>query len=177
VEDKETFVHLRKVRQRVSLRELTKKLPKKNERELQEYEPLGRLVFKMDYWMGREWKDGDLLLEEQILDILNHMELAARNLERIWAEDAEKEKQPVAVKSDEVVVRAEVIGDHKGTFETLVREALRWKELKVVDEYLAALMMAQSPTPAFLEWLAWAKREREAIDPLGNFTLDAGLEE
>ncbi|MBE9585703.1 hypothetical protein IM792_14700 [Mucilaginibacter sp. JRF] len=169
IHEGEAFVHLRKVRQRISLREINKKLPKKGVYDFQEFEPTGQLAFRMDWSGGREWKDGRLLLEDQILVILNHMELSARELERGWAERAERQKIEEGLENQrKLVIKKQQAKE--AAFKTLIADALRWKELKVLDEYLAELTLKQEHSSAFLEWLAWAKQKRIAEDPFVKFS-------
>ncbi|GGH23900.1 hypothetical protein [Mucilaginibacter phyllosphaerae] len=168
IQDGEAYVHLRKVRDRISLREISKKLPKKGEYYVQELEPTGQLAFRMDWWGGKEWKDGRLPLEDQILAILNHMELSARQLERSWAEDATKKEEQEALQNQKAFLMKNQQAE-ESAFKTLIEDALRWKELKVLDEYLAELVGKQTHTSAFLEWLNWAKQKRISEDPLLNF--------
>jgi hypothetical protein len=167
----DTYVCLRKVDLRIRLWELTKKLPKASDRDRQRYEPTGQLAFKTDYWMGREWKDGRLMLEDQILNILNHMELAARDLERTWAENKRREEERnIAVK-----LEREKLKKQKGSkiaFKKLLKEANRWKKLKTLDEYLKKLRETKDPSPAFKKWLQWAKEYRLAADPFLNLHVN-----
>jgi hypothetical protein len=169
IQEGEAYIHLRKVRERISLREISKKLPKKGEYDHQEFEPTGQLAFRMDWWGGKEWKDGRLPLEDQILAILNHMELSARQLKRSWAESAAEREKEEAIRNQKTLLvknrQAEELA-----FKTLIADALLWKELKVLDEYLAELVGKQEQTPAFLEWLACAKKKRIGEDPLPNFS-------
>ncbi|SHL96208.1 hypothetical protein [Mucilaginibacter sp. OK098] len=168
---RDTLVCRRKVEQRVRLWEITTKRPKETLHGHQLYDPTGKLAFKMEYYLGREWRDGKQFLEDQILDILNHMEVAGRQLEKGWAEQAEKEaerelaKQRPVVKQvlaedEETAVRPEKVRKKKKKFKKLLKEAKCWKELKVLDEYLAELFYKAEHTPEFLEWMAWAKEQR-----------------
>lgn len=179
---RDTLVCRRRVEQRVRLWEITTKRPKETLHGYQLYDPTGKLAFKMEYWLGKEWRDGKQFLEDQILDILNHMEVAARQLEKSWAEQAEKDaareavKQPVtierdAIANDEIAARAGRVIKKKKKFKKLLREAKRWKELKVLDEYLAEVFYRSEHTPEFLEWMAWAKSKRAAAEPTSNFEL------
>jgi hypothetical protein len=170
IQDGEAYVHLRKVRDRISLREISKKLPKKGGYDVQELEPTGQLALRVDWWGGREWKDGRLPLEDQILAILNHMELSARQLERSWAEDAAKREDQEALQNQKALIIKNQQAEELA-FKTLIADALRWKELKVLDEYLAELVAKQTHTPAFLEWLNWAKQKRISEDPSLGFSI------
>ena len=165
-----SYVHIREVQDRFSLRETSKKLPKKGEYDRQELEPTGILAFRIDWYSGREWKDGSLPLEDQVLAILNHMELSARRLERSWAEQAAKRQAAEAIQNQRALILKKQIANEQA-FTMLVNDAERWKQLKVLDDYLAALSASQQHTPAFLEWLKWAKLQRTTADPLLNFNL------
>lgn len=165
LKDRQAFIYLREIRQRVHLYETCKSLPKAHEDERRQLKPTGRLAFRLDWWGGRDWRDGGKPLEDQIKDILDHMELSARQLER------EREKPPV---KRQPVVSAETVRTNDSQpvyspdFKALLNDAKRWKQLKLVDEYLAALFAARDHTPEFLEWLAWAKQQRQIADPLRN---------
>jgi len=41
----------------------------------------------------------------------------------------------------------------------------------MLDEYLTELVAKQNHTPAFLEWVSWAKQKRISEDPLLNFLI------
>jgi hypothetical protein len=176
---RDMLVCRRKVEQRVRLWEITTKRPKETLYGHQLYDPTGKLAFKMEYVLGKEWRDGKTFLEDQILDILNQVELAARYLEKTWADQAEKDafreaakKQPVVeqlVNEDkETVVKPGKVKKKKKKkkkFKKLLKEAKRWKELKVLDEYLVDLFYKCEHTPEFLEWMAWAKNKRGLTVP------------
>jgi hypothetical protein len=174
-EGRDTLVCRRKVEQRVRLWEITTKRPKETLHGYQLYDPTGKLAFKMEYYLGREWRDGKQFLEDQILDILNHMEVAARQLENGWAEQAEKDaareverqqsvEKPVVVGDKETVVNKGRAKKKKKKFKKLLKEAKRWKELKILDEYLAALFLTRPHPPEFLEWLARMQKLRINAD-------------
>jgi hypothetical protein len=172
---RDTLVCRRKVEQRVRLWEITTKRPKETLHGYQLYDPTGKLAFKMEYYLGREWRDGKQFLEDQILDMLNHMEVAARQLEKGWAEQAEKDaareveqqqmvENPVVVSDKETAITTVKVRKKKKKFKQLLKEAKRWKELKILDEYLAALFLTQPHTPEFLEWLARMQKLRINAD-------------
>lgn len=176
-EGRDTLVCRRKVKQRVRLWEITTKRPKETLHGYQLYDLTGKLAFKMEYYLGREWRDGKQFLEDQILDILNQMEVAGRQLEKGWAEQAEQaaareleRQQPAAKREVEInqepSVRTGKVKKKK-KLKKLLKEAKRWKELKVLDEYLMELFSRSAHTPEFLEWLAWAKQERDTTDLFG----------
>lgn len=162
--DKETVIHIREVTMKVGLRELTKKLPKKGEHDIQHYEATGQLAFKLDAWMNREWRDGKLALEEQVRDILDHMEVTALEVERFRAESEARQLAEAARESaaaDSIRNDAE----EREAFEALLQEAQRWQQFKVLDSYLDELSRQTPRTPAFQQWLNWARQRRRVFDP------------
>ncbi len=58
IQEGEAYVHLRKVRDRISLREISKKLPKKSQYDVQELEPTGQLALRVDWWGAENGKTG-----------------------------------------------------------------------------------------------------------------------
>ena len=177
----ETLIHLREVTQRIILREVQKvRRVKQTAIYGRELEPTGLLAIRMDWWGGREWRDGAKLLEEQILDILNHMELSARQIEReravkpligkelVEIEDMEEPEADDEV--DEPMAETQstpvIYGSLPASLRHLIADAEQWRQLKVVDEYLAALFASRQHTPEFLKWLAWAQAERKKADPI-----------
>jgi len=167
---RDMFVRIRgRVKQRVRLWEITTKRPKEKLHGFQLYDPTGKLAFKMEYVLGKEWRDGKQFLEDQILDIMNQMELGARYLEKSWADQAERDVERAAAKKQPAKVIADADQSDalprkkkkKKKFKKLLKEAKRWKELKVLDEYLAELFFKCEHTEEFMEWMAWAKGERK----------------
>ena len=163
--DKETKVHVRKVDLRVSLRETVKILPEANRSDFKRYESTGALAFKVDGWLGREWKDSKAPLEDNVAEILDHMEVAVRDLEHFWAENEVRRKNELEKQQAKA---AEILSDEKErlAFETLVQEAQRWDQLRVLDSYLNELSRVTKRTPAFEEWLSWARYRRRLFDPV-----------
>ncbi|SEN06758.1 hypothetical protein SAMN05192574_102350 [Mucilaginibacter gossypiicola] len=115
----------------------------------------------MDWWGGRDWRDGNKLLEEQIQAIVDHMEIHARQLERERARPPREETR--AVLNAESPTEPEMLTN--GLAE-LLAEAQQWKQLKILDEYLAALFAASKHTPGFLEWFTRVQKERQQAGPL-----------
>lgn len=168
LQDRQAFIWLREVRQRISIWEIAKADPRHKAGERKKMLPTGRLALKMDWWGGRAWRDGAAPLEDQIRNILDHMEQSARQLER------EKEnvvKVPVTVVNVEEPIAQPVTITQVAELSPiteLIAEAELWKGLKAVDEYLTALELTVPHTPEFLNWLANAKELRKANDPLIN---------
>ena len=163
-QDKETSVYVRDVSMRISLRETTTIQPPKEKYGRQTHTSTGHLAFKVNGWLGREWKDGKVPVETRIQEIVDHMEVAARELEKIWAERRAEER----IEAQERQVQAALIQqdiEEKAAFEALMQEAQRWEQFQTLDKYLDVLSQNAEKTPAFEQWLKWARHRRQLFDP------------
>lgn len=165
LQDKETVIVIREERMEVGLREVVKKLEKKDRHDVQRYEATGQLAFKLQAWPDREWKDGKLALEEQVRDILDFMEVSALESERFRA-DMEGKQRETAAREQAAMEAIRKDTEEMAAFEALLQEAQRWQQFKVLDGYLDELGRNGSPTPAFRQWLSWARERRRVFDPV-----------
>lgn len=175
-QDKETTIYLREVTQYVSIRETTTVEPPEEKYGSQVHTATGQLAFKMKGWLDREWKDGKLPLETHIHEILDHMEVAARDLEKSWAERKAREQ----IEAKERRAEAQRIKENEeesAAFESLVQEAQRWHQLQILDKYLDAFRREVPRNAAFEQWLQWARHRRRLFDPIKQRIADQGSEE
>ena len=166
-QDKETSVYVRDVSMCISLRETTTIQPPKEKYGRQTHTNTGHLAFKINGWLGREWKDGKVPVETHIQEIVDHMEVAARELEKIWAERRAEER----IEAQERQVQAALIQEdieEKAAFNALLQEAQRWEQLQNLDKYLDVLTQNTEQSPAFEQWLKWARHRRQLFDPLAE---------
>lgn len=131
--DRQALIWLREVRQRISIWEISENDPKNKHGQRKKMVPTGKLAIKMDWWGGRQWRDGQTPLEDQIHSILDHMERSARQLER------EKANTPKTLVTTGVVDDKEV---EQPVVKTLEKEIPQVKEAKPVAE-------SQLPAPVF----------------------------
>jgi len=164
-QDKETLIYVREVSFTVGLRELTKVLHEKDNYGMRRFESTGQLCFKVNGWLEKEWHDGKIPLESRVKEIVDHMEVAARDLERIWADN--KTRQEEEAKQEQIRIN-QIQNDKRESeaFETLVREAQRWNELNILDKYLDEISRHTSSSPAFKQWISWARNRRKLFDPI-----------
>ncbi|MDB5004376.1 MAG: hypothetical protein JWQ34_2601 [Mucilaginibacter sp.] len=170
-QDKETIVHLREVRIKVSLRETTTVTPPKEKYGSQIHTATGQLALKIDGWLDREWKDGKVPLETHIQEILDHMEVAARDLEKVWAKRQAEEEQE-AIEEQAEATRLKENTEEAAAFEALLQEAQRWHQFTILDQYLDALQKSIPRSPAFQQWLNWARHRRRLFDPIAKAQQD-----
>jgi hypothetical protein len=175
-QNKETTIYLREVTQHVSIRETTTVEPPKEKYGSQVHTATGQLAFKMKGWLDREWKDGKVPLETHIHEILDHMEVAARDLEKSWAERKAREQVEAKVRQAEAQ-RIKEDAEESAAFESLLQEAQRWNQLQVLDKYLDALRQEAPRNAAFEQWLQWVRHRRRLFDPIKQRIADQGSEE
>jgi hypothetical protein len=168
--DKETKVYLRVVSLGVSIRETTTVEPPKEKYGSQVHTATGLLAFKINGYHDREWKDGKVPLETDIKNILDHMEVTARELEAIWAENKIRDRQRAEERQAEAK-RIQSDTEESAAFEALVAEAKRWNDLIILDKYLGHLRQEIPRSPAFDEWLQWAHHRRHLFDPTSQQKL------
>jgi len=161
---KKTRIEIRKVSNHISLREITKVLPGKGRFASRVHEATGRLAFRFDGWQGKEWTDGKTLLENQLQEITDYMEVSARDLEKTWENNKVAERKR---KEKEQALIAQILDDaqESDAFEVLLKEAQRWNEFNVLDKYLDFLSRSVPYTPAFQQWLQWARSRYRIFDP------------
>lgn len=170
-QDKETTVYLREVSLKIGLRETTTVTPPKEKYGSQTHTDTGQLAFKVDDWLSREWKDGKVPLETHLQDITDHMEVAARDLEKIWADrKAQQQREAAAAQAEAVKIQQDP--EESAAFEALLQEAQRWHQFQLLDQYLDGLQKNTPRSPAFQQWLNWARQRRKLFDPIAKMQHD-----
>lgn len=164
-QDKETTIYLREVSIKVGLRETTTISPSKERFGSQIYTATGQLAFKLSGWLDREWKDGKVPLENHIQEIIDHMEVTARDLEKTWVENKVRNRQRAEeLQAESLRIKENV--EEAAAFESLIIEAQYWQQLQTLDKYLDALALTVPRTSAFEQWLSWAQHRRRLFDPI-----------
>lgn len=166
--DRFTTVYIREVSQRVSLREITRKVPGKNQWPEYDFEPTGVLAIKVGY-IG-EWKDGRLPIQEQLSKIIAKMEWHAEDLHSIWAENKKQKDEKDAIARRKQEERQRKV-DELERFKNLLQEAERWQKSKLLRDYIRAATADESLGGAIEqknEWLNWAARKADWYDPKIN---------
>jgi hypothetical protein len=138
-------------------------------------EPTGEL--SMEIWsyargLQKTWRDRESgHLEDQLPKCLaGMMRIALR--ERAERDKGEKEEQARQKRIDEVRSELIQIEKEEKKIKTLEREAIRWERAERIREYVEAVRQdavrkANSEERAkILEWVTWAERQADRIDPL-----------
>ncbi|WP_125185398.1 hypothetical protein [Botryobacter ruber] len=135
------------------------------------YTPSGSLIFKIDEYPRREWKDGKLLLEDRLVEIIEYLEQKAK--ERIkrkikWQKEEEVRQERERIQRElEARQEKEIAG-----FKSLLQDARRWKEVKLLREYIADLKSGSTfktnHPEAHEAWIKWAEEKADWYDPQIN---------
>lgn len=127
--------------------------------------PSGSLSFKVGErsYDSKEWKDGKLLIENHLAEILAYLELKAKEMkeqelryEKSRIERAEKEKIEYEIKRRKEKELAD--------FKILLQKAQRWQEVRCIREYLDELEK-KDPSKEVIDWVAWARKKADWFDP------------
>lgn len=167
-----------------SIQEKTIYQSKVNKYGYSERESVGTDIMTFRYWVASETSyidkriiaDGIKPLEEKLPNIISGLESLAQKekdrkqeLERYWAEQREKKRiETERIKKEREVIRQQKQDDEN--FETLLNQAQRWQQSKIVREYLQEIESQAKKydelTPELIEWLKWAKEKTNMYDPL-----------
>ena len=103
--------------------------------ERREYHPTGILAFRLEGIYPKEWKDGKLTLENQLVKILAKLELEGKRKkeERLYfAEQRRKEEETKRIERELKERTEKELKD----FKILLAEANRWQQAKILREYI-----------------------------------------
>ncbi|PBQ33905.1 hypothetical protein CNR22_19650 [Sphingobacteriaceae bacterium] len=151
----------------VNLREKIKRVPKPSNYSWQEYDyvPTGKLAFIAKIsWRNVEWKDGTVLLENQIARIIAKLEIKGeeerhaterRRAQQSIDEEKRKIEQELMHRKEKELVE----------FKTLLKNARRWHEAMFIRNYLSDLKSI-SKSGDNQKYLEWAEKKVNWYDPL-----------
>ena len=150
----------------------TRKVIKSEPWKQTELVPTGLLALKLVHpYSNKEWVDGKLPLEQQLIKIVAALEIRAENekeerarREKYWAEQDR-------LKEIEKRLAAERAWEHKKV-EILLSQAEKWKQANDLTLFISAvenkMMEATGASASTQSWPEWAKAVKESIDPLAG---------
>jgi hypothetical protein len=163
--------------QKLPPRDWTKprRLPQWLERRNYEFLPSGVLELTIDGGWGHDRPSvfrgrKSTRLEDLLPDVFREMEI--RVLEAQWqAEEAARAKQARKTRWEAAMAEARLDFLEAQRGQELGRQAAAWRERQELEEYLAAMTekadgLAGEERAAAQEWLGWAHRYAQALDPL-----------
>jgi hypothetical protein len=151
------------------LKEMQKRIPSDKTYNSSTYFPTGILVMKIgESYKAKEWKDGNIKLEKQLVKIVAKLELLA-DKELIWREEcrihairrAEEEiirKDYEARKEKELAKTKRLFSDaEKYNKATIYRNFIKETEQKAIIE--------NNLTDELKDWIKWANEKADWFDP------------
>ena len=161
VNEEGNFVVIGKIKLRVNFRETTRRVRVQQHGYLDhEWQPTGKVVFRLDSRIKAEWMDlKTQLLEEQLPKVLAKLELTAKLEEgylekaRLWHENWEKQRK---LEEQRELRRKQEIDKLRA----FIDKARQWKRAQMLREYLSAMPDGNE------EWLSWAHHKSDWFDPL-----------
>jgi hypothetical protein len=163
INGKNTYAVLEKEELQISLREKFERIPSENSWS-SDSRPTGILVFSLRVsYRASEWKDGKLLLEEQLMNILTKIEVKSKEekeerieREKRWAQQEEEERL-----KNELKQRQE---RELTNFKELLNKANRWHQTNILRKYIESIE-SKPITEEIESWLEWAKGKADWFDP------------
>ena len=133
-----------------------------------DYQPSGILVFKLESYPYKEWKDGLRLIEDRLADILAWLELYAqkRKQERLYYEEQRKiQEEKERIEREEKARKENEISN----FRKLVKEANQWYQSQMIRSYLSYVENNALETGELSDelknWIEWSKQKVDWFDP------------
>lgn len=172
VSNQETRIVIYNEKIKISCREKAKRIniPGKyyNSSELQ---PTGILTFNIEGIYPKEWKDGKLMLEDQLSSILAKIELEGKR--------KQQETEYYRIKNDESRIQRQILEDRQRykeqeleKFIALIQDARKFKEVLILREYIKAMedkaKNEESDNDELKNWIQWAQNKTDWYDPLIN---------
>lgn len=133
-----------------------------------EYQPSGILVFKLESYPYKEWKDGQRLIENRSVDILVWFELYAQKQkqERLYYEEQRKIQEEKDRIEREVKARKE---KERRNFRKLVKEANQWNQTQIIRSYISyvegKVLEFDGLSDELRNWIEWSKQKADWYDP------------
>ena len=135
------------------------------------YQPSGILVFKLESYPYKEWKDGQRLLEDRLPDILAWFELYAqkRKQERLNYEEQRKIQEEKERIEREIKARKE---KEIRNFRKLVKEANQWHQTQIIRSYICYVegkaQECGELTDDLRHWIDWSKQKTDGYNPVNK---------
>jgi hypothetical protein len=132
------------------------------------YHKTGILSFRIDESQGKEWKDGKLMIEDQILQIFTKLILLGRKAKerRIeWEKERAKEAEREQIRKEWEQRQEKELLDFKG----LLKKAERFRQTQMLRIYIDAFKEYSVNNGAMNEeienWVSWAQKKADWYDP------------
>ena len=168
----ETKILIKDIFIEFDLREASKRIPSEKPYGTSDYVPTGELIFKIGRYSGeKEWRDGKTKLEDLLARIVAKLEIVAEQ------ESIQKEASRLwRIEYDEKLRKEEEVRQQKknelNRTKQLLIEANLHNKANIIRHYLEIAKQNAINKEEFTiekeEWLNWANKKADWIDPLVN---------
>jgi hypothetical protein len=154
------------------LREIRKRIPSDKPFNSCTYNPTGILVMKIgESFKAKEWKDGSIKLEKQLVKIVTKIELEAE-VELIWREQCRLDKIQREEEKNRLAEIKKRKDDEVDKFNRLVKLSEQYDKTLLIRQYIEARKQRAIDTNSLTlekqEWIRWATDKGDWLDPLIN---------
>jgi len=169
IENDRTYAVFEKEKFEISLKERFFRTKSSDSWQRLEYQPSGILVFKLESYPYKEWKDGQRLLEDRLPDILAWFELYAqkRRKERLYYEEQRKIREEKERIEREIRARKE---KEIRNFRNLVKEANQWHQTQIIRAYISYVeskaLECNELSDNLKHWIEWSNQKADWYDPI-----------
>ena len=169
VENDHTYAVVEEERFEISLKERFFRTKSSDSWLSFDYQPSGILVFKLESYPYKEWKDGQRLLEDRLPDILAWFELYAqkRRKERLYYEEQRKIREEKERIEREIRARKE---KEIRNFRNLVKEANQWHQTQIIRAYISYVeskaLECNELSDNLKHWIEWSNQKADWYDPI-----------
>ncbi|EDP97372.1 hypothetical protein U8527_03435 [Kordia algicida OT-1] len=154
----------------------------RNSWESYDYTPSGRLTLRLENnYPNKEWKDGNKRkLEDQLPNILTSLELRSKKIkkERIEREEAQKQYEIERQKKE---LLKQKIDNELESFKKLYFATELHHKANVMRNYINKVkekaIQKNDLTVQLTEWIDWASKKADWVDPLTDYNEDELLGE
>ncbi len=156
---------------KISFREKLKRTPIVSSSSWQQYDwsPTGILIFSVEIcYPIKEWKDGKILLEDQMASIIAWLELKAKIM---IEEDLIRQKNQ-AIYNEKLEIEREIERKKQSEilqFKELILNAERWQQANIIRSFINHLestaITTNKMTNELNSWIKWARNKTEEHDP------------
>jgi hypothetical protein len=169
IENDHTYAVFEEEKFEISLKERFFRTKSSDSWQSFEYQPSGILVFKLESYPYKEWKDGQRLIEDRLADILAWLELYAQKQkqERLYYEEQRKIQEEKERIEKEIKARKE---KEIRNFRKLVKEANQWHQAQIIRSYICYIedkaLEFGVLSDELRNWIEWSKQKADWHDPV-----------
>jgi hypothetical protein len=169
IENDRTYAVFEKEKFEISLKERFFRTKSSDSWQRLEYQPSGILIFKLESYPYKEWKDGHRLIEDRLPDLLAWFELYAQKLkqERLYYEEQHKIQEEKERIEKEIKARKE---KEIRNFRKLVKEANQWHQIQIIRSYISYIegkaLEFGVLSDELKNWIEWSKQKADWYDPV-----------